>query len=168
MQVPPPKPASVVFKQKLIVPLSPAGKVQHCLYPVSVQSVFVVHRRTTLVPGQLLLGAVAHAVPAAHATTVSVVQLAVVPVEVVVKQHTGAAAVVQLAGDSQAGPFPASAAASSVPPLLLPPPLLLLPPPPLLLPPPPLLLPPPSGAGGDVVVLLLQAARPTERATDTK
>ena len=176
MHVPPPNPASVAFKQKLIdVPLSPAGKVQHCWYPVSVQSLSFVHNRTTLAPvvGQPSLGDVAHAVLAAQAMTVLLLQPASVSVDVVVKQHTGAV-VVQFAGDSHVAPFPASVAASPVPPLsppplLLPPPPLLLPAPPLLLPAPPLLLPvPPPSGGGDVEVLLLQAARPTERTIDTK
>ena len=130
MHLPPPRPATIAFAQKLSEPPS-CVNVQHLLAPDSVQSAVCLHRRTVCVPVQLVPRLVAHCAAGVQATVIGpVVQLGTVPpVTGMVPQQTAPGQSVVLA---QAKPEPES-----------PPELLVLPEPlPLVLPlPEPLLLP---------------------------
>jgi hypothetical protein len=102
MHVPPPKPATNAFEQKLSDPPS-CVNVQHLSLPDSVQSAFIAQSRTVCVPEHVVPSIVVQLALALHATTGgSVVQLGTVPpVMVIVPQQTGVAPL-QPAGDVHA------------------------------------------------------------------
>jgi hypothetical protein len=104
MHVAPAKAATIAFEQKLIeAPL--CENVQHSVFPLSVQSAGVAHKRKISLPEQVVPVVVGHAALVAHATTGgSVVQLGTEPpVTVMCAQQTGVE-LEQPAGDMHTKP----------------------------------------------------------------